>query len=71
MKKETFAVIGMKCPRCKANVEDALLAIKGVSNVVANLSDAKVTIEYDESTVSPSDIKETVDNCGRYELLLE
>ncbi|MBO4590161.1 MAG: heavy-metal-associated domain-containing protein [Bacteroidaceae bacterium] len=71
MEKKTFAVIGMKCPHCKANVESTILALEGVSKAVANLEDANVTIEYDESVVSPTDIKEVVDNCGRYEFLLE
>ena len=29
-----------------------------------------VTVEYDESKVNPSEIKEAVDNSGRYELSL-
>jgi len=36
----------------------------------ANLEDANVTVEYDESKVNPSEIKGAVDNSGRYELSL-
>jgi len=50
MKKNVYAVSGMKCVHCKANVENALKALNGVVSAEANLEDANVTVEYDEST---------------------
>ena len=70
MKKNVYAVSGMKCVHCKANVENALKALNGVVSAEANLEEANVTVEYDESKVNPSEIKEAVDNSGRYELSL-
>jgi len=68
MEKNTYAVSGMKCEHCKANVENALKALEGVRSVEASLSDANVTVEYDECVVGPEQIKEAVENSGRYEL---
>ena len=70
MATKTFKVNGMKCVHCKANVENALKALNGVVSAEANLEDANVTVEYDESKVNPSEIKGAVDNSGRYELSL-
>ena len=70
MKKNVFAVSGMKCVHCKATVENALSAVAGVESAEVSLEDANVTVEYDESKVNPSEIKEAVDNSGRYELSL-
>ena len=70
MKKNVFAVSGMKCVHCKANVENALKAVGGVQSAEVNLEDANVTVEYDESKVTSSHLKDTVDNCGRYEMSL-
>ncbi len=70
MKKNVFAVSGMKCVHCKANVENALKAVDGVQSAEVNLEDANVTVEYDESKVTSSHLKDTVDNCGRYEMSL-
>ena len=70
MESKTFSVSGMKCPHCKANVEKALQSLQGVTFAEANLQAAEVRVEYDETLVSPEDIKQTVDNSGRYELTL-
>ena len=70
MKKSVFAVSGMKCGHCKVTVENALKTVSGVVSADANLADADVTVEYDDSLVSPSQLKEAVDNSGRFELNL-
>lgn len=68
--EKTFTVNGMKCPHCKAKVENVLNGMNGVSKAVANLDNHSVTVEYDEGKVKPEQIKEAVDNAGRYELEL-
>ncbi|WP_028897766.1 heavy-metal-associated domain-containing protein [Prevotella sp. HUN102] len=68
MEKRTYAVSGMKCEHCKAKVESALKGLDGVCSVEAHLQDANVTVEYDESVIAPEQIKEAVENSGRYEL---
>lgn len=67
---KVFTVNGMKCNNCKAHVEEALKAVQGVHNVEASIENANVSIEYDENQTTPSDLKQAVDNCGRYELTL-
>ena len=70
MKSDIFAVSGMKCVHCKANVENALKSLNDVKSAEANLEKANVNVEYDESIVTPAQLKEAVDNSGRYELSL-
>ena len=53
MVQKTFAVSGMKCPHCKAKVEDALRAVAGVQQAEVNLPAASVTVSYDEASSSP------------------
>jgi copper chaperone len=68
METKTFAVSGMKCEHCQASVENALKALDGVRSANVSLSDKNVTVEYDESTISPAQMKDAVDNIGRYEM---
>ena len=70
MTKNTFSVSGMKCVNCKANVERALKALPGVVEAVACLEDANVTIEYDEALVTPQDMKDAVEDFGRFEMTI-
>lgn len=67
MTKNTFSVSRMKCVNCKANVERALKALPGVAEAVVSLEDANVTVEYDESLVTPQDMKDAVEDLGRFE----
>lgn len=70
MTKNVFKVSGMKCEHCKANVENALQAVDGVQRAEVSLADACVEVEYDESVVAPDQLKDAVDNSGRYEMSL-
>lgn len=65
--EKTFTVNGMKCPHCKANVENALNNLDGVSSAVVSLPEHNVTVNYDEAKVSEAQMKEAVDNAGHYE----
>lgn len=60
----------MKCPHCKAKVEDALRAVAGVQQAEVNLPAASVTVSYDEALVQPKMLKDAVDLLGRFELSL-
>lgn len=60
----------MKCEHCKANVEQSLKSLSGIQDAKVSLVDANVTVEFEENGVSPQQIKEVVDSCGRYELTL-
>jgi len=70
METKTFAVSGMKCEHCKTNVENALKGLGGVNGATVSLTDKNVTVEYDEAVVSPAQMKEAVDNLGRFEMTL-
>ncbi len=70
METKTFEVSGMKCGHCKANVENALKALDGVRSANVSLADKNVTVEYDESTVSPAQMKDAIDNIGHFEMTL-
>lgn len=68
MAKKTFNVTGMKCVNCKANVEKAINGLAGVNEAVVSLEDANVTVDYDETTVTPEMMKNAVDDLGRFEM---
>lgn len=70
MVRKIYSVSGMKCEHCKANVEQSLKSLSGIQDVKVSLVDANVTIEFEENDVTPQQIKEVVDSCGRYELTL-
>ena len=70
MVQKTFAVSGMKCPHCKAKVEDALRAVAGVQQVEDNPPVASAPVSYDEVLVQPKMLKDAVDLLGRFELSL-
>lgn len=60
----------MKCDHCQANVDNALRSLDGVCHVEVSLAHNSVTVEYDESVVSPAQMKEAVANVGPYEMTL-
>ncbi len=62
-KTVTFGVEGMMCGHCKANVEKALSAVKGVKCVSADLEAKTVTVEVRES-VSEKTLKDVVTAAG-------
>lgn len=66
----TFSITGMKCEHCRANVDNALRSLGGVCHVEVSLAHNSVTVEYDESVISPAQMKEAVGNVGPYEMTL-
>ncbi len=60
----------MKCVHCQTNVENALKGLDGVADVQVDLAAGSVTVEYDEALVLPAQMKEAVENAGRFELNL-
>ncbi len=70
MIKTVFEVSGMKCTNCELKVEGAIAALDGIHAVKANHDANNVTVEYDETEVTPAAIKEAVDDLGRFELEL-
>jgi copper chaperone CopZ len=44
----TYAVVGMHCPSCVMNIEEALLDVPGVTDAAASLKRADVRIQHDD-----------------------
>lgn len=70
MEKKTFAVLGMMCAGCAANVERRLNGTEGVTCATVNLPARTALIEYDEQTTSPERIKESLATIG-YDMVVE
>jgi len=68
MEKKIFSVSGMKCANCKANVEKAIKALPGVADAVVSLEEANVSVDFDETQVTPQAMKDAVDDLGRFEM---
>ena len=62
-KTVSFEVGGMMCNHCKANVEKALLAVKGVKSAVADIDTKIVTVEVKES-IGEETLKKAVAAAG-------
>ena len=60
----------MKCEHCKAHVEEALKALEGVEAAEASVGGQNVVVTYDEASVTPDQLKQAVDQSGRYRLTL-
>ena len=60
----------MKCTKCEAKVEDALKALAGVEAVKADHEACNVSVEFDEAKVSAEQMKDAVDDLGRFEMIL-
>ncbi|MCR5712553.1 MAG: heavy metal translocating P-type ATPase [Prevotella sp.] len=70
MEKKTFAVLGMMCAGCAANVERRLNQTEGVASAAVNLPARTAMIEYDEQKTSPEKMKEALAAIG-YDMVVE
>ena len=70
MEKKTFAVLGMMCAGCAANVEKRLNQTEGVATAAVNLPARTAMIEYDEQKTSPEKMKEALAAIG-YDMVVE
>ena len=70
MEKKTFAVLGMMCAGCAANVERRLSQTEGVTSAAVNLPARTAMIEYDEAVTSPQKMKEALAAIG-YDMVVE
>ncbi len=68
MQKITLKVEGMSCNHCVATIEKNVVAMIGVSEATANLSDKTVVIDFDETRVTKKAIKTTIEDQG-YDVL--
>ena len=70
MEKKTFAVLGMMCAGCAANVERRLNATEGVTSAQVNLPARTALIEYDPEKTSPQALKQALGSIG-YDMVVE
>ena len=85
MESKEFTVTGMKCEHCEAKVEEALKAViyyesnndeealkalPGIASAKADRTACKVAVSFDPVAVSPQQMKEAVDDLGRFEMQL-
>ncbi len=64
MKTETYLIEGMHCAACSAAVERVTRRIDGVARSNVNLTMNRMTIEYDESKVTPQLIISKIEKAG-------
>lgn len=64
MKQEVYDIGGMHCAACSSSVERVTRKLPGVSRSDVNLPMNRLTIEYDESSVTPDMICEKIEKAG-------
>ena len=64
MIKTKFNVTGMTCAACSAHVEKSVRKLEGVAEVAVNLLGNNMTVDYDETAVSPQQIIQAVEQGG-------
>lgn len=62
--QETLIVKGMSCNHCVKSVEGSVGNLTGVSSVKVDLSRGEVSVDYDNTTTSLEQIKETIEEQG-------
>ncbi|HEN5843466.1 TPA: copper-translocating P-type ATPase [Streptococcus agalactiae] len=59
-RKETFLIDGMTCASCALTIEKAVNKLDHVDSAVVNLATEKMTVTFDDTTLSPNVIEECV-----------
>ncbi|MED4161730.1 heavy metal translocating P-type ATPase [Halalkalibacterium halodurans] len=59
-----FDVVGMTCAACANRIEKKLNRLEGVHKAVVNLALETATVEYRPESVSPSDLKQAIEQIG-------
>ncbi|HEO3589213.1 TPA: copper-translocating P-type ATPase [Streptococcus agalactiae] len=63
-RKETFLIDGMTCSSCALTIEKAVNKLDHVDSAVVNLATEKMTVTFDDTTLSPNVIEECVSESG-------
>ncbi len=59
-----LVIEGMHCNHCKARVEAAIKAVKGVKSYTVTLENAEAEVVYAEGKTTPAAIASAVTACG-------
>lgn len=70
-RKETFLIDGMTCASCALTIEKAVNKLDHVDSAVVNLATEKMTVTFDDTTLSPNVIEECVSESGYEASLLK
>ncbi|HEO2753994.1 TPA: heavy metal translocating P-type ATPase [Streptococcus agalactiae] len=63
-RKETFLIDGMTCASCALTIEKAVNKLDHVDSAVVNLATEKMTVTFDDTTLSPNVIEECISESG-------
>ena len=61
---KTFELEGMHCASCAQTVEKSVKDLPGMEKAVVNLATEKLSVSYDEETLSNKDIQKAVSDAG-------
>ena len=64
MKDIIYTVPEMSCEHCVKTIKNALLSLNGINNVDIELKEKKVSIIFEPTLVSDSDIRVELDKLG-------
>lgn len=64
MANALIGVEGMHCNHCKMAVEQALKTLDGVKEASADLASKTVSIEFDSTVITDSELKQTISDAG-------
>jgi copper chaperone len=64
MTTETLSVPDISCDHCRRTIETALTHLPGVLAATVDVAARTVQIAYDETTVAPATIRETLSDEG-------
>lgn len=64
MTQVSLQVPEVHCDHCKTSIEGAVSQLPGIQTVEVAISDASVSVEYDEDTVDLEQIKSTIEEQG-------
>uniref|UniRef100_A0A914YT71 P-type Cu(+) transporter n=1 Tax=Panagrolaimus superbus TaxID=310955 RepID=A0A914YT71_9BILA len=70
-KKCAFSVEGMTCASCVAHIERHISHIQGIKSIVVSLMFHKAEVMFDENQISPSEIRDAIDDLGYPTQILE
>ncbi len=68
MEHQVFSIRGMTCAACAQRIEKTVRKLSGIGQASVNLASEKLFVEYDESALPLSTIKEAVSKIG-YEVV--
>jgi copper chaperone len=64
MTQVSLQVPEVHCDHCKASIEGAVSQLPGIETVDVAISEASVSVEYDEDTIGLEQIKSTIEEQG-------